>query len=511
MISPFPHFRSPRTPTRNVSLCLTILLAIGCTLWLPAYGQDSDSASPTTGQEASTPQEEEVPALAPGDVQGARKDDDTPGPIKTFFYFLGRFHPVVLHFPIALLVALLLLEVITLFRYPRRETDAAKWLLLVLGAVSALLAASFGVFLSWTSSYDEDLVFWHKWIGISVAVAAALALFFKIQHARYRFSRYGWAYRAALLASVVALMPAGHYGASLTHGTNFLTEYMPESLAFLEPVLGTARTRDPLTVGSAYFGKEILPILEGKCFECHGPEKQKGELRLDSLQASLQAGETGKTSIVPGDATASYFVELILLPEEDELVMPPLGKPKLKPEETVALIQWINRGAPWGDYTPPEITEKPLVVANADLVADWDPSDRDRALDAALIECHELMSIFFEPLFLDLRELLATEPKRRKALKAAYNAAFSLGEVHNLLFSRTDEDYMLTPDWMAMSMEGRIAAQAVGKAVLARDYAITKESFLTLTQTCNACHEKFSPDVDKVFADASQEEAAETE
>jgi len=71
--------------------------------------------------------------------------------------------------------------------------------------------------------------------------------------------------------------------------------------------------------------KDIRPLFEASCFRCHGEEKQKGELRLDSLQAVLQGGEDGKV-IVPGDSKKSLLV-VAVAQIDDEFAMPPKRKP----------------------------------------------------------------------------------------------------------------------------------------------------------------------------------------
>ncbi|PYM15113.1 MAG: hypothetical protein DME18_05055 [Verrucomicrobia bacterium] len=71
--------------------------------------------------------------------------------------------------------------------------------------------------------------------------------------------------------------------------------------------------------------KDIRPILEASCFRCHGEEKQKGDLRLDSLQALLKGGEDGKV-VVPGNSKKSLLVAAVAQ-IDDEIAMPPKRKP----------------------------------------------------------------------------------------------------------------------------------------------------------------------------------------
>src|SRR5437016_5662432 len=73
------------------------------------------------------------------------------------------------------------------------------------------------------------------------------------------------------------------------------------------------------------YAKDIRPIFEASCFRCHGEERQKGDLRLDSLEAALKGGEDGKV-IVPGASKKSLLV-IAAARIDDELAMPPKRKP----------------------------------------------------------------------------------------------------------------------------------------------------------------------------------------
>src|SRR6185503_3868677 len=73
------------------------------------------------------------------------------------------------------------------------------------------------------------------------------------------------------------------------------------------------------------YAKDIRPLFEASCFRCHGEEKQKGELRLDSLEAVLKGGEDGKV-IIPGASKKSLLV-IAAARIDDETAMPPKPKP----------------------------------------------------------------------------------------------------------------------------------------------------------------------------------------
>ena len=476
---------------------------------------ESPAASSNTGddaeetavvEESAQPEGAEVP-LEAAEAASRGKPEETA--FDRFLYFLGRFHPIVLHFPIGLLVALVLLEGLNLIRKPKRDTDAARWLLLVLGAASAVVASTFGVFLSWSSSYDVDLVWWHKWTGIGVAVAAVLAVGFRFQYERSLLDKFQWGYAVALLAGVGVLVPAGHYGAALTHGPTYLTKYLPEQLSFLAPILGEVKDGSGEPLAENYFTSEILPILEAKCFECHNATKQDGRLRLDRREDCLLGGESELAAIVPGDAMGSYMVELMLLPAEHKDVMPPEGKPVLEPGETLALATWINRGAPFGEFVPAAPEESDTSPLDMAALLEGGTAPAELRVEVPLIESPEIMQLFFEEQFATLQKALVEEPKGRSAMKAVYNSAFALGEAHNLLFSRVEEEYMDTPEWETLTVVGRRAAQDIGAALQERDYPAMKSAFEILVNSCNTCHTQFELDVDPITIEPPPEEPEE--
>ncbi|MBK8000995.1 MAG: PSD1 domain-containing protein [Verrucomicrobia bacterium] len=93
------------------------------------------------------------------------------------------------------------------------------------------------------------------------------------------------------------------------------------------------------------FSRDIEPILIKRCSECHGPDQQKSNLRLDSRAAALKAGKSGALALVPGQPDASELMKRITTTDSDE-VMPPKGGP-LTEREVAAMRQWIAEGAVW--------------------------------------------------------------------------------------------------------------------------------------------------------------------
>ncbi len=97
----------------------------------------------------------------------------------------------------------------------------------------------------------------------------------------------------------------------------------------------------------ADFTKDIEPIFQQSCIKCHGPEKQKGELRLDSKAVAFKGGKDGVV-IIPGHADKSDLYRRITLAAGEDDIMPSKGDPLTK-AQTDLIRDWINQGAVWPD------------------------------------------------------------------------------------------------------------------------------------------------------------------
>ena|SRR2546423_9952202 len=96
------------------------------------------------------------------------------------------------------------------------------------------------------------------------------------------------------------------------------------------------------------YAADIKPIFEKSCIKCHGPEKQKAKLRLDSLEGTMKGGEDGKV-VVPGKSAESMLVHNVAHIGDEDLWMPPPDNKDKIPEltkEQIGLIRaWIDQGA----------------------------------------------------------------------------------------------------------------------------------------------------------------------
>lgn len=96
------------------------------------------------------------------------------------------------------------------------------------------------------------------------------------------------------------------------------------------------------------FAKQVRPIFAETCYKCHGPQKHKGDLRLDSVVAINKGGKDGAV-LTPGNPDKSDLFHRITLPATDDDVMPPKDGPL--PKEKIELVkQWIAEGANFGDW-----------------------------------------------------------------------------------------------------------------------------------------------------------------
>jgi hypothetical protein len=113
-----------------------------------------------------------------------------------------------------------------------------------------------------------------------------------------------------------------------------------------------------------FFEKKVRPVLAEHCFRCHGPKKQKAELRLDSRAAMLKGNDSGP-AIVPGNPNRSMLIQAIRY--NTTVKMPPPGK--LPAPAIEALDAWVKMGAPWPNDGA--AVAKESASAHADWKSHW--------------------------------------------------------------------------------------------------------------------------------------------
>lgn len=262
--------------------------------------------------------------------------------------FVGRFHPLLLHLPIGVLALAFVMECMSRFRR-FDQYQAPVGFILAVGAAFALVTTILGLMLAEGGGYDEDVLSSHQWTGIAVCVFSIITVvLWRIKEKRTSLAL-DKLYLATMTAMILTIAAAGHYGGSLTHGSDYLTRYMPESLRTLAglPEQRHYEKKIITNLDSAVVYADIIdPILYAYCTSCHNESKNKGGLMMHSPEGMREGGKTGELFVV-GDATSSLMIERILLPEDHDDHMPPKGKNQLSDEQIKLLAWWINEGAPF--------------------------------------------------------------------------------------------------------------------------------------------------------------------
>ena len=344
--------------------------------------------------------------------------------IETSFWLwqlLGRLHPLIVHFPIGLLVVAVFLESLTLGGRRPGLREGIVWLVR-LGAGSAVLAALFGWLLATTDEITGELVGYHQWLGVATAVLAVGAAYLLGRAEKQTSEKepsLRWAYRGVLTLSVLCLTVAGHLGASLTHGPEYLASTLPwnqneetaeASGALLDEL---ASLQEASALGETDLNRlnlQVRQIFAHTCYRCHSSDKQESDLRLDSEEGVMRGGEGGPV-VVPGNAAESELIRRIRLPASHEDAMPEEGD-RLAEEEIALVELWINEGAHWADEELQVFFEAALALERPDVPGGSEDNPVDRFVSAYFAE-HNLAwpepatdRVFIRRAYLDLIGLL---------------------------------------------------------------------------------------------------------
>ena len=280
--------------------------------------------------------------------------------------FFGRFHPVILHLPIGMLLLVLVLETGRLFS--KKRSGASTQVAMFFAAASAVVATLLGFVLYYSNpdDYKQELAERHLNNGIIFACGVVGAFVVKVW-VDVAGGKGSWIYWTLLLGSSGIMGIASHDGASMTHGETYLTQYAPDEVRKViglplkeekekkpadgAPVLAAGDSGTPgapVAVKSpaeqVAYTDIIVPILEQKCYSCHNADKQKGKYRMDEYELLVKGGKEGD-GIIHGKSKDSNVIVRIDLPEDDDEHMPPEGKKDLEPHEVVLIKWWIDSGA----------------------------------------------------------------------------------------------------------------------------------------------------------------------
>jgi uncharacterized membrane protein len=243
---------------------------------------------------------------------------------------IGRMHPLVLHFPLVVLLLFSFWTVIV------EKPESTRWnaeladTLLLIGTLTATLAAFSGFILSKEEGYEAHTLFWHKWLGVTISLASMIW---------YSATKYldPWKIPSKLIAVAftLLLLIGGHLGGNLTHGEDFLISPLKVSD---EPASKVAFE------DAKVYADLVQPVLQQKCYACHNAEKSKGNLQMQTKELLIKGGKNGAlwdtTKADPG-----LLLTRVHLPLDDKKHMPPRGKVQLTDEEVILMAEWIKAGS----------------------------------------------------------------------------------------------------------------------------------------------------------------------
>jgi uncharacterized membrane protein len=241
---------------------------------------------------------------------------------------LGRMHPLVLHFPLVVLMLYGIWILVSGKKESGRWDQRLSEIFFLIGVVTASIAAFSGFILSKEEGYDTDTLAWHKWMGVAISL-------FSLVWYSYRFYFLHWKFSSKLIALtfITILTITGHLGGNLTHGNDFLISPLPVA------------EKEKVAIEDAMVYEDLVqPVLQQKCFACHNDEKSKGGLKMHTRELLTKGGKSG----VLWDTTQAnlgLMLTRIHLPVEDKKHMPPRGKVQLTEDEMMLLATWVKGGS----------------------------------------------------------------------------------------------------------------------------------------------------------------------
>jgi uncharacterized membrane protein len=253
---------------------------------------------------------------------------------------IGRLHPLLVHLPIGILLLAAVFEILACFK-PYRKLGNSVPVMLLFGAVSSTLSVVTGLSLADSGAYDDRIVEIHKITGIITAIFSWIILFTRASIiSLFKQKRKRRVVRTFMFIPLIALISiTGHMGGTLTHGENYLTgepsQDEPRALKLTLP-------ENPDS--AKLYADIIVPILDSRCYSCHGQVKQKGQLRLDQPKFITSGGKHGEViDVLQPDSSELY--KRLMLPLEDDHHMPPNEKPQLASAELALIRAWLAEGA----------------------------------------------------------------------------------------------------------------------------------------------------------------------
>lgn len=266
--------------------------------------------------------------------------------------FLGSLHPVVVHLPIGFLLIAFVFYILgrkTKFEYLIKALPV----ILFLSSASAIAASFLGWLLASEGGYADGTLFWHRWLGILIAITSTAAWLWSIglpspkklvkKNPNLKTIKVPmW----SAIGLLLVLMITGHLGGNLTHGEGYLLKHAP---VFVQKILGASNVHSneiasyPQNPDSILIYNHIIQnIFDDKCISCHNESKKKGDLQLMDQMTVLEGGDNGEV-FVQGASHESELIHRVTLNSGNKKFMPPKGDP-LSYYEIKLMEYWVDNG-----------------------------------------------------------------------------------------------------------------------------------------------------------------------
>lgn len=263
---------------------------------------------------------------------------------------VGEYHPLLLHLPIGIIFLAVAMEVFGWLSFGRFKPKTGLALFLAfLGGTLACVTGLFDLNEEGIVANDwSDDMFKHMWMGIVFVGVVGLAFLMKLW--AKPDGGHGPVFAILLFGSAGVMGYGSHFGGLYTHSEDPIAntlkglELIRDDMEVVEEeVEAIKRPEDRLA-----FAEVVIPIMDEKCLYCHSEAagKDRGDLLMDSYANLLKGGasqwEDEFRTLVPGNAKESYMIEVMKLPMDDDMHMPPSKKEQMEAHEIAIIEWWVN-------------------------------------------------------------------------------------------------------------------------------------------------------------------------
>ena len=245
-----------------------------------------------------------------------------------FFRFIGRFHVLVLHFPIVLIILAPALELLTkLKRFSDLKTFVPyAW---CVAAVAATLTATLGLMLAANEGFSSETIHEHRFFGLTLAglIILVAALRFSLDVIPSKLTK--WMYQLSVLPVVIWMFIAAHAGGNLVRGEAYMFAHAPSVVQSLVGYEDKSKNLAWDSETDPEYTKEVQPLMAKYCYSCHGAEVQRGNVRHDVLNPDMVNG-----------ADNDFWHEVLNVMNSGE--MPPRNKSQPSADERDVIVNWVT-------------------------------------------------------------------------------------------------------------------------------------------------------------------------